>query len=431
MANVAILGMQWGDEGKGKIVDLLSEEADIVCRFQGGSNAGHTVFLNGKKVILHLVPSGILHDNTVCVIGNGVAFDPELFFKELEEIQRIGVDVSCDRLFISERAHVVMPYHKRMDTARDKKLGKSRIGTTGRGIGPTYEDKAARIGIRVVDLLNENIFKEKLKRNLELKNLILEKFLGDEGFEFEPIYEKYLLYGRRLKKFARNISSYLNEQIKKGKKILFEGAQGALLDIDHGTYPYVTSSSTVAGNIFCGCGVSPRCLDRILGVVKAYTTRVGGGPFPTEMEKDLGDYVRERGKEFGATTGRPRRCGWLDIVALRHAISINGLSGIVITKLDVLDDLDEINICYAYKYGEKVIEDFPADINILSECKPQYETFRGWKRSTTSITSFNDLPDNAKNYLRYLEKSLKVDIDIISVGPERRNTIFLKDPFSN
>ncbi|CUU05060.1 Adenylosuccinate synthetase, partial [Candidatus Kryptobacter tengchongensis] len=348
-----ILGAQWGDEGKGKIVDLLSEDADIVVRYQGGANAGHTVSFDGKTYVLHLLPSGIFHPNVVCVIGNGVVLDPIALIEEIEMVKSAGVDVS-GRLFISHRAHLIMPYHKLLDKLYEQ--GDDKIGTTGKGIGPSYVDKYARVGIRVVDLLDRDVFCKKLRKNIELKNEIIEKIYGETKFDVEKIIDEYIEFDKKIDEYVTDTAVYLNRAIKEGKKILLEGAQGALLDIDHGTYPYVTSSSPTAGGASTGSGIPPTKINGVIGVIKAYTTRVGEGPFPTELKDELGDHIREKGHEYGATTGIPRRCGWLDIVSLNYTIMINGIEKLALTKLDVLDELDEIKICVAYELKGKKLK---------------------------------------------------------------------------
>ena len=428
MSNIVIVGTQWGDEGKGKIVDLLAEYADIVVRFQGGNNAGHTMVVNGKQFIFHLIPSGILQKKT-CIIGNGVVVDPEVLLEELDRLNEKGIHVGPDELQISEKAHVIMPYHKAIDHAREKKKGDKKIGTTGRGIGPSYEDKATRRGIRFIDLIDPDVFREKVNANLEEKNFYLENYLSSETLNPEKIIEQYNKVAKRLESHITNISVVINRAIKEGKKILFEGAQGTHLDIDHGTYPYVTSSNTIAGNACCGAGIGPKEITGVLGVVKAYTTRVGLGPFPTELFDEIGDSIQKKGSEFGATTGRKRRCGWLDTVLLKNAVYLNGLTGLVITKLDILDGLESINICTGYEYKGEVLNDFPASLKVLAECKPIYETLSGWPEDITNIREMEDLPQNTKNYLNRISEMTETPIHIVSVGPARDETIVLKNPF--
>ncbi|MBT8349894.1 MAG: adenylosuccinate synthase [Deltaproteobacteria bacterium] len=428
MSNIVIVGTQWGDEGKGKIVDLLAEYADMVVRFQGGNNAGHTVVVEGKQFISHLVPSGILQKKR-CVIGNGVVVDPEVLIEEIDKLKTMGINPGAEELMISEKAHVIMPYHKEIDLARERKKGDKKIGTTGRGIGPSYEDKATRRGIRFVDLIDSKIFKEKLITILEEKNFYLKNYLSAEPLDPEVIINQYTRYAQRLAPHVTNVSVAIYEAIKAGKQILFEGAQGTHLDIDHGTYPYVTSSNTVAGNACSGAGVGPKEISGVIGIVKAYTTRVGSGPFPTELFDKTGDFIQEKGAEFGATTGRRRRCGWLDTVLLKNAVRLNGLTGITVTKLDILGGLDSLNICTAYEFEGKVINDFPASLEVLAGCKPIFETLPGWSEDISGIRKIEDLPENTKNYLKRLEELIETPIDIVSVGPGRDETIVIKNPY--
>jgi len=422
--NIILVGAQWGDEGKGKIIDILSAEADYIVRYQGGNNAGHTVVVGKKEFILHLIPSGILHENKKCVIGNGVVVDPEALINEINHLKKHNVDVD-NNLLISDRVHIIFPYHRLFDSLREeKKTGK--LGTTKRGIGPCYADKANRCGITMADLLNEKLFCNKLKANIEQKNLILEKIYDHNGFSYDELAKRYLGFAKVIKSYICDTAITLNKAVDRGKSILFEGAQGTLLDIDHGTYPFVTSSSATAGGACTGAGISPNKIDKIIGVVKAYTTRVGEGPLPTEFNKDLMGVIQKKGREFGATTGRPRRCGWFDSVVVRHSVLLNGLNEIALTKLDVLDDLREINICTAYKYKQKALKDFPADIEVLSACKPIYEKMPGWLSDTTSCKSYKDLPVNARRYLEKLSDIVGSKISIISVGSSRRETIIRK-----
>jgi len=401
-----IVGAQWGDEGKGKIIDILAKEADIIVRYQGGNNAGHTVVIGDEQFVLHLIPSGILHKGKLCVIGNGVVVDPEALLNEIEDLRRRGIQIDGN-LIISEASHVIFPYHKVIDKRRG-----AIIGTTGKGIGPCYVDKMARCGIRMIDLINRNTLKKKLLANLRGR--------GYKEFDFDEIYRKYLGYGRRIKKYLANVSLVLNEAIRNNRRILFEGAQGTLLDVDHGTYPYVTSSSATAGGALTGTGVGPTYIDKVIGVVKAYTTRVGEGPFPTEFDKILMEKIRSKGKEFGATTGRPRRCGWFDAVIVKHAIMVNGISEIVVTKLDVLDEMKKIKICTGYKYNGRIYRYFPADIEILERCSCIYEELPGWMEDTSSVTRYADLPKNTKRYLHRLSDLLKIKISMVSVGSKRK-----------
>jgi len=428
LSNIVIVGTQWGDEGKGKIVDLLAEHADIVVRFQGGNNAGHTMVVDGKQFISHLVPSGILQKKK-CIIGNGLVVDPEVLIEELDKLKTMGINPGPDELMISEKAHVIMPYHKSIDLAREKKKGDKKIGTTGRGIGPAYEDKATRRGIRFVDLIDLEVFKEKVTTILEEKNFYLKNYLFAETLDPEVIIEQYTQYAQRLAGHVTNISVVINEAIKDGKQVLFEGAQGTHLDIDHGTYPFVTSSNTIAGNACNGAGVGPKEISGVIGIVKAYTTRVGRGPFPTELFDETGDFIQEKGAEFGATTGRKRRCGWLDTVILKNAVRLNGLTGITITKLDVLGGLKSLNICTAYEFEGKVVKDFPAGLKVLAGCKPICETLPGWSEDISGIRKIEDLPENARNYLNRIEELIETPIDILSVGPGREETIVIKNPF--
>ena len=428
MPNVVVVGLQWGDEGKGKIVDFLSEKADVVARFQGGHNAGHTVVINNEKFILHLIPSGILYKGKTCLIGNGVVVDPGALIEEINGLKQRGVEINRN-LFLSKSAHLIMPYHIALDRENEKFRGAKSIGTTGRGIGPSYCDKIGRVGTRVADLLQPRIFREKLKANLLHINFLLENLYKADSFKIEEIYDKYMGYATKLSEYIADTDIIINNTIAKKGNVLFEGAQGTLLDIDHGTYPYVTSSNSIAGGACTGLGVGPTKISRVLGVVKAYTTRVGSGPFPTEIKDSLGEKIRERGGEYGATTGRPRRCGWLDTVVLRHSARINGVTGIAITKLDILDGLDVIKICSSYKYNGKVYKEFPKEINIFEECQPVYEEVEGWGATTSGITDFNKLPKAAKAYIRKIEKLLGVKAHLISTGQKRDELILIKDQF--
>jgi len=427
--NVVIVGAQWGDEGKGKIVDILSEYADVIVRFQGGNNAGHTVVVDHDKFILHLIPSGILHKGKKCIIGNGVVVDPAILLQEIDTLRAKGCFQNDEDLLISEDAHLIMPYHKKLDAVRERIRGKHRIGTTGRGIGPAYEDKVARCGIRCGDLLKEDVFREKLKINLIEKNHLLKNLFHEESFETYDMYYQYMSYAERIGRYIADTGFYLNTAIREGKNILFEGAQGTLLDVDHGTYPFVTSSNTIAGEASTGSGVGPTRIDKVIGISKAYTTRVGEGPFPTELKGEEGVQLREWGGEYGATTGRPRRCGWFDAVAARYAVMVNGLDGMILTKLDVLDNLDKIMICTGYNYNGNIIKDFPSDSITLNNCKPVYEIMDGWKKTTSGITQLADLPKNALAYIKRLEELIGVSIIIISVGAGRKEAIMIENPF--
>ncbi len=419
MPNTVIMGAQWGDEGKGKVIDIYSADADYVVRYQGGNNAGHTVVIGKDEFILHLIPSGILHKGVICVIGNGVVVDPKALLDEIKMLESKGIRVG-KRLLISDRAHVILPYHRRIDELREQ--AKKKIGTTKRGIGPAYSDKISRLGIRMVDLLEKDTFAEKLRANLDEKNPILEKIYGTEGFSFDELHAEYSAYAGEIRKYVCDTAVILNEAIKKKKRVLFEGAQGTLLDVDYGTFPFVTSSNATAGGAAPGTGVGPSRIDKVLGVVKAYTTRVGEGPFPTEFSPDLMDAIRKKGKEFGATTGRPRRCGWFDSVIVRYSVMVNGIDGIIVTKLDVLDDLDSIKICAGYRFGGKVYRDFPSSIDVLNRCVPVYEEVPGWRKDTTAVTSHSGLPANARGYLKRIEALVGTKIVLVSVGSDRKQT---------
>ncbi len=428
MANTVLIGTQWGDEGKGKIVDMLAADADVVVRFQGGNNAGHTMVVAGEQIISHLVPSGILQKK-LCLIGNGVVVDPEVLLEEIDYLAGKGVDTSPARLRVSEKAHLIMPYHKQIDLAREKMKGDQKIGTTGRGIGPAYEDKATRRGIRFADLLEPELMAEKITAIMQEKNFYLENFFSEPPLDVREVIDQYLAHAQRLAPYVGDVSVMMADNVADGGRILFEGAQGTHLDIDHGTYPFVTSSNTVSGNACCGTGIGPRMIDNALGVVKAYTTRVGAGPFPTELTDATGDYIQKKGAEFGATTGRRRRCGWLDMVILENAVRLNGLTGLAITKLDVLGGLDTLNICTHYTYAGKKISHFPASLKVLSGCVPIYESLPGWQEDISAVRNYADLPENTKAYLKRIEKLAGVPIDILSVGPGREQTIVLNNPF--
>lgn len=426
--NIIILGSQWGDEGKGKVVDLLMDKASVVVRFQGGHNAGHTLVINGKKTILRLIPSGILHPHVDCLIGNGVVLSPVALMQEIGELEKKSIDVA-GRLRISENCTLLLPYHVAIDQAREKAKGNAKIGTTGRGIGPAYEDKVARRALRLGDLWDEKKFAAKLEEVLDYHNFILQNYHEHEPLDFHQLLQEIMLLAPQLKTMKADVTSLLAEFKKQNKKIIFEGAQGTLLDIDHGTYPFVTSSNTVAGAASVGTGFGLKNFDFILGVVKAYTTRVGSGPFPTELQDDIGKYLAERGHEFGSVTGRPRRCGWLDMVALHRSSQLNNFTGLCITKLDVLDGLDYLKICTSYRLRGKVINELPNDSSLLAECEPVYEELPGWKNSTLGLKSFNELPENAKRYLKRIEELIEVPIDMISTGPDREEIIILKEIF--
>jgi adenylosuccinate synthase len=428
MPNTVVVGLQWGDEGKGKIVDCLSEKADVVARYQGGHNAGHTVVINNEKFILHLIPSGILYKGKKCLIGNGVVIDPAALIEEIKGLEARGVEISGN-LFISKNAHVIMPYHIALDRESEKLRGAKSIGTTGRGIGPAYCDKIGRTGIRMADLLYPSIFREKVKSHLFHVNFLLENLYKAGTFSTDDIYHEYMGYAQKLSSYIADTDIIINKTISAKGNVLFEGAQGTLLDIDHGTYPFVTSSNAIAGGACTGLGVGPTKISRVLGVVKAYTTRVGSGPFPTEIKDTLGDILREKGGEYGATTGRPRRCGWLDVVILKHSARINGTTGIAVTKLDILDSLDSIKICTAYRHEGKIYNEFPKEMHVFAECEPVYEEIKGWDTSTLGVRDFNKLPKAAKAYLKTIEKMLGVKVHIISTGQRRDELIALKGQF--
>jgi adenylosuccinate synthase len=429
MANVAIIGAQWGDEGKGKIVDLFTCDADIVVRFQGGNNAGHTLVVDGKKTVLHLIPSGALHTNKLCVIGNGVVVDPEVLLQEIAELKQNGCLLDDSFLRISEQAHLIMPYHKAIDQARERLRGEGMIGTTGRGIGPAYEDKVARVGIRFVDLLEEETFQEKLRRNIEEKNFYLKAILKEKALDLNKIHDNYAAYRDRLKSYVADTGLLLDRETRAGKRVLFEGAQGTLLDVDHGTYPFVTSSTTVAAGASSGTGIGPRHIHHVIGISKSYTTRVGSGPFPTELHGPEGEKLREGGGEFGATTGRSRRCGWFDAVGVRHAVRMSGITGVALTKLDVLTGFKKIPLCTAYRYDGKVLHEFPASSKIMQSAQPVYEEMEGWNTPLDDVRKFSDLPAQARKYVRRLEEIIETEIILVSVGPDREQTVVLKNPF--
>ncbi len=426
MSVVVVVGAQWGDEGKGKIVDLLSEDFNIVARYQGGANAGHTVKIRDEQYILHLVPSGILHPEVECVIGNGVVIDPVALMEEIRLLKNQGIEVK-NRLWISQNAHLIMPYHKLLDTASEEKQGGEKIGTTRRGIGPAYVDKVNRKGIRIVDLLDRQSFEKKLRRNLEEKNELLHKIYGVLPLDIDAIVREYLEFDKLIDPYIKDVSVYLNHAINAGKSILLEGAQGTLLDVDHGTYPFVTSSNPVSGGACIGVGIGPTKITEVLGVIKAYTTRVGEGPFPTELPGKAGEFLRRAGAEFGATTGRPRRCGWFDGVVARYAIRVNGIDSLAVTKLDVLDEFDTIKVCTGYRHAGKLLKEFPTNLKILEDCEPVYEEIEGWKQPTSGAKSWEALPPAAQNYLDYLKDLTGVPIKIISVGSKRSQTIRMEN----
>lgn len=429
MKNIIVLGAQWGDEGKGKIVDIYSDFADTVVRATGGNNAGHTLVVKGEKFIFHLIPSGILHPGKKCVIGNGVVVDPKVLLSEIDRLKSRDYLKDDGQLRIGLLANVIMPYHIMLDKAREEKLGSRKIGTTARGIGPCYEDKVARTGIRLCDLTHPRTFEEKLRVNLEVKNFLLKKFYGAEEIAYQQAFDEYLAHGERLKPYLIDTSLFLNEEINRGAKVLFEGAQGSLLDIDHGTYPFVTSSNTTAGGLCTGSGVAPTRISAVTGVSKAYATRVGGGPFPTELFDEEGQLIRDRGNEYGSTTGRPRRCGWFDAPVIRYANRLNALSGIALTKLDVLSGLPRVKVCVAYEIGGARRDEVPLSLEEFEDAKPVYEQVEGWKEDISSAREFGDLPKAAQKYVRMLEDVSGVEVSLVSVGPDRNQTIIRKNPF--
>lgn len=429
MPNVVIVGAQWGDEGKGKVVDLYTRHADVIVRFQGGNNAGHTLVVNGEKTVLHLVPSGVLHPGKCCLIGNGVVVDPVILLEEMAMLCARGMLAGAESLLISNEAHVIMPYHKAIDVLREQHRGTTKIGTTGRGIGPAYEDKVGRLGIRMVDLLHEDVFRRKLEENLALKNPYIES-LGGEPMSFHAIFDPYRRYAEELRERIRDTARILWQKIHERHNVLFEGAQGTMLDVDHGTYPFVTSSNTVAANACTGSGVGPHVIDSVIGISKAYTTRVGSGPFPTELHDETGARLREEGQEFGATTGRPRRCGWLDAVVLRQAARLNGLTGLALTKLDVLTGLDRIKICIGYKLGGRLIDALPATPDEVNACEPVYEEFPGWSESLREVRTFDGLPQNARKYVEAVAQLAGVPIVLLSVGAGREQTLVFENVFA-
>lgn len=426
MSAFIVLGAQWGDEGKGKMTDYLAEDADVVVRYQGGNNAGHTVEVGEKQYKLHLIPSGILHDEKLNVIGNGVVVDPMAFFSELSYLEREGVKVTPEKLIVSDRAHVIMPYHKVLDKLKEQARGKNDIGTTGKGIGPCYTDKFERCGIRVCDLIDSEVLKEKLMSNIEMKNKYIVNVLGGEPLNFDEIYEEYTKFGEMMRPFVKDTSVRVYDEIKKDKTVLFEGAQGMLLDIDYGTYPYVTSSNTTAGGVANGVGIGPRMITNAVGIAKAYTTRVGKGPFPTELEDETGEWIREKGHEYGVTTGRSRRCGWIDIVILKTSVRVSGLTSLAVTKIDTLAGLEKVKMCTGYKFKGEVIDYFPASLEDLAKCEPIYEEFDGWDESVADARSYEELHPNARKYLERIEELTDTRISIVSVGPKRDQTMRVK-----
>ncbi len=421
MSTVVITGSQWGDEGKGKVIDFLASQSDVVVRGQGGNNAGHTVVVGDKKYALRLIPSGILNPEAINIIGNGVVLDPEGFLKEVEKLEKEGICTKNIR--ISDRTHLIFPYHKGLDDLAERSRGDNQIGTTKNGIGPCYMDKVERSGIRMCDLMDEEVFREKLSYQLKRKNNVIQKIYGGEPFDEEEMLKAYLEYAQKLRPYVEDTTVTLYEAVKAGKKVLFEGAQGTLLDIDFGTYPFVTSSHPISGGFAVGTGIGPNCIEEVLGIAKAYTTRVGKGPFVTEQDNEIGDRIRKAGNEFGTVTGRPRRCGWFDVVMVRYSARINGMTSIALMLLDVLTGVEELKICTAYEIRGKRVENFPASLKDLADAKPVYETFDGWKEDITGIKSFEDLPENAKKYINRIEELTDVPIKIVSIGPKRSQTI--------
>ncbi len=428
MTVAVMVGAQWGDEGKGKIVDHFASEADVVVRFQGGNNAGHTLVVNGQQTVVHLIPSGIIHPGKLCLIGNGVVVDPRVLCEEIDSLREKGY-FDDSRLIVSDRANLIMPYHRIVDIAVEKRKGGRKIGTTGRGIGPAYSDKMARLGLRFHHLTDLKRLSDRLRVVLEEKNQYLTRVLDEDPLKFEDIFEEFKGYADRLARYCGNVSRVIEEAVHAGKRVLFEGAQGAMLDIDHGTYPFVTSSNTIAGAACTGAGIGPGYIEKVIGISKAYTTRVGSGPFPTELSDDTGDRLRETGGEFGATTGRPRRCGWLDVVALRHARRINSLAEIMVTKLDVLSGLESLKVCTGYIHEGRTMEDFPPEVEMLEAVDPSYEELPGWQEDLHEFREYNDLPEAARGYLSRIETLLGVKISAVSVGPERVQTIVINHPF--
>ncbi len=429
MPNVVVVGAQWGDEGKGKIVDLLTQYADVVVRFQGGNNAGHTLVVGGEKTVLHLIPAGILHPGKACVIGNGVVADPEVLVTEIDRLKAKGALKDDGQLVVSLDAHVIMPWHKAIDVAREQAAGEGKIGTTGRGIGPTYEDKVARRGLRVRDLLDEARLARRVKDRVPAAREELRRLGATPELDEAAIVKRYAELGRRIARHATDVSIWLHRALEQGKQLLFEGAQGTMLDVDHGTYPFVTSSNTVAGNAVVGCGLGPRAVDYVLGISKAYSTRVGGGPYPTELKDEVGDRLRKIGGEFGATTGRPRRTGWLDALALRYAVRVNGLDGIAMTKLDVLTGFETVKIAIGYRVDGKVLDEMPSDPEVLERAQPVYEELPGWSEKLEHLRTWDDLPTRARAYVKRVEDLSGVKVVGLSVGADRGETILVENPF--
>ncbi|RYG73363.1 adenylosuccinate synthase [Lentibacillus lipolyticus] len=428
MSSVVVVGTQWGDEGKGKITDFLSQNAEVVARYQGGNNAGHTIKFDDATYKLHLIPSGIFFNDKTCVLGNGMVIDPKAFAEEMAYLHDNGI--AADNLRISNRAHVILPYHLKLDALQEEDKGNDKIGTTKKGIGPAYMDKAARMGIRIADLLDKDVFRAKLEQNLKEKNRLFEKIYETEPMQVEDILEEYYEYGQQMAKFVCDTSVVLNDALDKGRRVLFEGAQGVMLDIDQGTYPFVTSSNPIAGGVTIGSGVGPSKIDHVVGVSKAYTTRVGDGPFPTELTDATGDQIRETGKEYGTTTGRPRRVGWFDSVVVRHAQRVSGLTDLSLNSLDVLTGIDTLKICVAYKYKGELMHEFPANLGVLAECEPVYEEMPGWTEDITDVRSIHDLPANARHYLERIAQLTGIQLSIFSVGPDRLQTNVVRSVYS-
>jgi len=428
MSNVAVIGAQWGDEGKGKVVDVYGCHADVVVRYQGGNNAGHTLVVDGKKIVLHLIPAAALHEGKTCVIANGVVVDPEIFQMELQKLRDQGF-LKSTKVLLGDRAHVIMPYHKTLDQLREKRVDGTAIGTTGRGIGPAYSDKTSRLGIRVGDLLNPSYLRARIEESLVEKNVLFKNLYGHEGFSASEIAEKYAKIGEQLRPYIVDANSAMHDAVAAKKKIMFEGAQGALLDIDQGTYPFVTSSNTTSGGACTGAGIPPTSIHEVIAIMKAYTTRVGAGPFPTELNDSVGEHLQKVGQEFGATTGRRRRCGWLDLAALRHSRNINGFTGLAITKLDVLSGLTEIKVCIDYEYKGKKFDTVPSDLTAFTEGKPVYRNFKGWSETVTELSDLSQLPAALRDYVKFIEDTLEVKSVLLSVGPDRKQTLEVRNPF--
>ncbi|ARI75558.1 adenylosuccinate synthase [Halobacillus mangrovi] len=428
MSSVVVVGTQWGDEGKGKITDFLSQNAEVVARYQGGNNAGHTIKFDGVTYKLHLIPSGIFFDDKVCVLGNGMVIDPKALLDELAYLHDKGV--STDNLRISNRAHVILPYHLKLDELQEEEKGANKIGTTKKGIGPAYMDKAARTGIRIADLMDKESFREKLEQNLAEKNRLLEKVYETEPFTVEEILDEYYEYGQQIAQYVCDTSVVLNDKLDEGRRILFEGAQGVMLDIDQGTYPFVTSSNPIAGGVTIGSGVGPSKIKHVVGVSKAYTTRVGDGPFPTELDNEIGDQIREVGREYGTTTGRPRRVGWFDSVVVRHARRVSGITDLSLNSIDVLTGIETLKICTSYKYKGEILDEFPASLKVLAECEPVYEEMPGWTEDITGVKSLDELPENARHYIERVSQLTRIPLSVFSVGPDRSQTNVVRSVYS-